>query len=222
MDEKRSETATVLSLLPDKWDSGKMKGNKEDAKTFNAYLDTLKSRLYECHRSLLQSGICITAESLRNAFNGRGERPRLLLEIFKAHNTNIEKLIGKDFSRPTLTKYNTTLSHLRNFLKWKYKTSDIGLTSLTFEFLSDFEFYLKSEKNIGHNTTAKYIKNTKKIVNDCLKKKWIREDPFAEFQIKTIETDPTFLLDYELKAIESKEFKIERLSQVKDLFLFSC
>jgi len=222
IDNKRSETAVALEVLPEKWKSGKMKGNKEDARTFNTYLDTLKSNLYECHRYLLNSGANITAETLRNAFNGKGERPRLLLEIFKAHNTNIEKLIGKDYSKPTLTKYNTTLHHLESFLKWKYKISDINLANLTYEFLSDFEFYLKTQLGIGHNTTAKYIKNTKKIVTDCLKKKWIKDDPFAEFQIKTIETDPTFLLDYELAVIESKEFKIERLSNVRDLFIFSC
>ncbi|MBK7434423.1 MAG: phage integrase SAM-like domain-containing protein [Chitinophagaceae bacterium] len=83
---------------------------------------------------------------MRNAFTGKGEKPRFLLQIFKAHNNNIEKLIGKDYAKPTLTKYNTTVNHLENFLKWKFKTSDISLSQLKYEFLADFEFYLKSEK----------------------------------------------------------------------------
>ena len=222
VDGKRSETATALEINPDKWESGKMKGNKEDAKTFNTYLDTLKLQLYECHKDLLQSGTNVNADTLRNAFTGKGERQRFLLEIFKAHNTQIEKLIGKDYAKPTLTKYKTTLNHLENFLKWKYKIVDINLASLNYEFLSDFEFYLKTQKNIDHNTTAKYIKNTKKVVNDCLAKGWLKNNPFATFIITSKIVDRCFLSEGELIILATKEFKIQRISQVRDIFVFSC
>ena len=53
IDGRRSETTTALSILPDKWSAGKMKGNKEEAKSFNAYIDTLTSKLYDCHKTLL-------------------------------------------------------------------------------------------------------------------------------------------------------------------------
>ncbi|MCW3094039.1 MAG: recombinase [Ferruginibacter sp.] len=222
IDGKRSETATALNINPDKWESGKMKGNKEDAKAFNTYLDTLKTQIYDCHKNLLQSGGGINADSLRNAFTGRGERPQFLIEIFKAHNANIEKLIGKDYAKPTLTKYITTLNHLANFLNWKYKASDIDLGSLKYEFLSDFEFYLKTQKNIDHNTTAKYIKNTKKVVNDCLAKGWLKTNPFGNFKITTKVVDRCFLSEEELDILTNKEFKIQRISQVRDIFVFSC
>jgi site-specific recombinase XerD len=107
-------------------------------------------------------------------------------------------------------------------LIFKYKISEISLANLKYQLLADFEFYLKSQKKIGQNTASKYIKNIKKIVQECVRKKWLNEDPFTEFKIKKVDTDPTFLLDYELKAIELKELKIERLSQVRDMFVFSC
>ena len=47
-----------------------MKGNKEDARSFNKYLDFLKTQLYDCHKNLLQSGADINTDSLRNAFMG--------------------------------------------------------------------------------------------------------------------------------------------------------
>ncbi len=222
IDGKRSETATALDIDPDKWEGGKMKGTREDAKSFNAYLDTLRNKLYDCHKELLQSGVPIRAESLRNAFTGKGEKPRFLLEIFKAHNNNIEKLIGKDYAKPTLTKYNTTLNHLESFLKWKFKTSDISLPQLKYEFLADFEFYLKSEKSIDHNTTAKYIKNTKKVVNDCLAKGWLKSNPFSNYKITPKLVDRTFLSENELDTLANKELKVERIAQVRDIFIFSC
>ncbi len=204
IDGKRSETATSLEIDPDKWESGKMKGTKEDAKSFNAYVDTLRSKLYDCHKQLLQSDFSITAEVLRNAFTGKGERSRYLIEIFKAHNSNIEKLIGKDYAKPTLTKYTTTVNHLENFLKWKNNTSDINLSQLKYEFLADFEFYLKSEKSIDHNTTAKYIKNTKKVINDCVAKGWLKANPFSNFKITTKLVDRTFLSEAELDTLANK------------------
>ena len=222
IDGKRSETATSREIDPDKWESGKMKGTKEDAKSFNAYVDTLKSKLYDCHKELLQLGFPITAEALRNAFTGKGERSRYLIEIFKSHNSNIEKLIGKDYAKPTLTKYTTTVNHLENFLKWKNNTSDINLSQLKYEFLADFEFYLKSEKSIDHNTTAKYIKNTKKVINDCVAKGWLKANPFSNFKITTKLVDRTFLSEAELDTLANKELKVERIALVRDIFVFSC
>lgn len=222
IDGKRSEAATALEIDPEKWESGKMKGSREDAKTFNAYLDTLKNKLYDCHKDLLQSEVPISADSLKNAFTGKAERPRYLVEIFKAHNDNIEKLIGMDYAKPTLTKYKTTVNHLEAFLKWKFKTSDISLPQLKHEFLADFEFYLKSKKSIDHNTTAKYIKNTKKVVNDCMAKGWLKVNPFSNYKITPKIVDRTFLSESELEILTNKELKVERIALVRDIFIFSC
>lgn len=222
IDGKRSETTTSLSVNPNNWEAGKLKGTKEEVKSFNAYVDTLRNQLYVCHKNLLQNGEDITADSLRNEFAGKGERPRYLVEIFKAHNSNIEKLIGKDYAKPTLTKYITTLNHLENFLKWKYKTSDINLAKLKYEFLTDFEFYLKTEKSIDHNTTAKYIKNTKKVINDCMAKGWLKANPFSNYKITTKLVDRTFLSENELDILANKELKLERVALVRDIFVFSC
>lgn len=222
IDKKISETATALSIIPEKWEAGRMKGVKEESKAFNAYVDTLKAQLYKCHADLLQSGVDITAESLRNAFAGKSEKPRFLVEIFKAHNSNIEKLIGRDYSKPTLTKYITTLKHLTDFLKWKYRISEISLSKLKYEFLPDFEFYLKTEKNIEHNTAAKYIKNVKKVVNECVDKGWLQINPFSRFKITPKVVDRTFLSEEEIDVIAKKELKVERIALVRDIFLFSC
>jgi len=222
IDGKRSETVTALEIDPNKWKAGKMTGTKEEVKSFNAYLDTIRFKLYECHKNLLQDGVDITAESLRNAYTGKGERPHYLIEIFKAHNSNIEKLIGMDYAKPTLTKYNTTVNHLESFLKWKYKVSDISLSQLKYEFLSGFEFYLKTEKSIDHNTAAKYIKNTKKVINDCVAKGWLKANPFTNFKITTKLVDRTFLSEEELEILASKELRVDRVALVRDIFVFSC
>ena len=47
-------------------------------------------------------------------------------------------------------------------------------------------------------------------------------NPFEFFQAKVLPATPVFLFDYELAAIERKVFTIERLAQVRDLFVFCC
>jgi site-specific recombinase XerD len=127
-----------------------------------------------------------------------------------------------DYAKPTLTKYNTTVNHLESFLKWKYKVSDISLLQLKYEFLSGFEFYLKTEKSIDHNTAAKYIKNTKKVINDCVAKGWLKANPFTNFKITTKLVDRTFLSEEELEILANKELRVDRVALVRDIFVFSC
>ena len=75
---------------------------------------------------------------------------------------------------------------------------------------------------MAHNTTAKYIKNVKKNVNDCLSKGWLKADPFINYKISIKSVDRIFLSEVELELISKKEFMIDRIDQVRDIFVFSC
>ena len=185
-------------------------------------MDILQNKLYESHAELLQNNVPITAESLRNKFNREDERDRRFLEIFFAYHQNMVKLIGKDFVAKTVSKFETTYNHLVDFVKWKYKTSDLSLNQLKYEFITDFEFYLKTERSIGNNTIAKHIQNIKRVINDCVDKAWCKSNPFVNFSIKTTLKDREFLSDVELEEMIQKKINLERVEVVKDIFVFSC
>ncbi len=51
---------------------------------------------------------------------------------------------------------------------------------------------------------------------------WIERDPFRKFKQTIIKRQREFLTDLELKKIEDLESSIERITVVKDLFVFSC
>ena len=53
----------------------------------------------------------------------------------------MEKLVGKEFAKGTLTRYKTCLSHTEEFLLWKYNISDIDIRKIDYSFLNDFEFF---------------------------------------------------------------------------------
>jgi Phage integrase SAM-like domain/Arm DNA-binding domain len=224
LNSQRCETATAQFANPDQWDSraGRVKGKAEAARSVNSYLDILQGKLYESHAELLQGNLPITAELLKNKFNGEDERSRNLLEIVTAYHKNMEKLIGKDYVAVTVRKFKTTLLHLTNFVKWKYKVSDVSISQLKYDFITDFEFYLKTEKDIANNTVAKHIQNINRVINDCVDKGWCKSNPFVNFSVKTTVKDREFLSEDELEAVIQKEITVERISIVRDIFVFSC
>ena len=146
----------------------------------------------------------------------------MLIEIFQQHNDQVVELIGKDFAPGTVERYKTSLSHTRSFMQWKYKISDIDIRKLNYEFISGYEFWLKSVRRCNHNSTMKYLANFKKIVILCLKNGWLSKDPFVGFKLSKKEVVREFLTKEEMQLILSKQFVSERIGQVRDIFLFSC
>jgi len=100
--------------------------------------------------------------------------------------------------------------------------SDIDIRKINHEFVTSYEFYLKSVHKCNQNTTAKYIKNFGKIVRRCLDNGWIERDPFRNYKCKIIEVERAFLSQKEIENMFNKVFATDRLNQVKDIFLFSC
>jgi site-specific recombinase XerD len=68
----------------------------------------------------------------------------------------------------------------------------------------------------------KYLSNFRKIVNICIRNGWLQKDPFMAFKMTKREVERTALTEFELQTLAVKKFSIERLTIVKDIFLFSC
>ncbi|HEY5405909.1 MAG TPA: site-specific integrase [Ginsengibacter sp.] len=220
----RLEISTQKEVPVIEWDanSQSVKGRSNEARVINDQLAVIKAKILNCRSRVEASHEQVTTEILKNEYNGVNERPRMLVEIIEQHNNDIKSLIGKDYSEGTWKKYLTTKKHVQSFLKWKFNLADFNLQKLNFEFINDFEFYLKSQKNIDVNTCSKYIKNLKKIVRQCLAKNWLDKDPFMGYKLKTRKTQREFLTELELQALQEKEFTIQRVGHVRDLFIFSC
>ncbi len=220
----RFEVSTQRYVDATKWSSaaGKMKGNTEEARSINAYLDTLRSKVYTYQKDIIQSNKELTLETFKEKWLGINDRPRMLCEVFQHHNDQVAQLIGKDFSAATLERYKTSLDHTKSFLSWKYKVSDLDIQKLNFEFVSDYEFWLKSVRSCNHNTTIKYIGNFRKIVNICIRNGWLQKDPFLGFKMTKKDVIRGFLSEDELQTMAAKAFVTDRLSQVRDIFLFCC
>lgn len=221
---ERCELSTGKRCEPEKWNTAaeRVIGAKEDIKVINAYLDTVKTKVHEAQRRLIEMGKPVTAEAIRNVLLGREEKPIMILEVFQKHNEQMEKLVGVDYAPGTLERYVTSLAHTKAFIQWKYKTQDMDIKKLDFQFLTGYEFWLKSIRRCNHNTTMKYLANFRKIVNYCIRSGWLIRDPFLGFKMAKKEVHRVALDEKELQQLISKKFSIERIDQVRDIFVFSC
>jgi site-specific recombinase XerD len=221
---KRSETTTGRECEPSRWNTGagRANGTKEDTRAFNAFLDDLQTKVYQAHRLLTEADELITAETIRNKFLGKTEKPRSLIEIFKDHNKKAEALIGKEYAKGTLCRYQTSLKHTIDFLKWKYNLTDIDIKKVDHAFLMEYEFYLRSERKYANNSAVKYIKNFGKIIRICIANRWLIYDPFLNYKNKIKTVDRVYLTTGELQEMTNKDMVTDRLTQVRDIFLFCC
>jgi site-specific recombinase XerD len=221
---KRFEFSTNKYISPEKWSSEgtKVKGSNEEARTINSHLDYLKNQVLEAEKRLFKKDIPVSTENLKNELFGLAETKRMLVPIFQDHNNKIKELVGKEYAPGTLERYTTSLKHTIEFMQWKYNVTDIDITKIDHAFITDYEFWLRSVRNCANNTAVKYIKNFNKIIKICLANDWLDKNPFANYKSKVKEVERVYLSEVEIQSIIEKDFKTERLSLVRDIFLFSC
>ena len=221
---KRFEQSTNRFVEISKWsiEGNKMKGTSEEARLINNHLDLLKNQIRDAEMELIHKKTPVTIETIKSKLLGIDERARMLVTIFQDHNNKIKELIGKEYAPGTLERYTTSLKHTIEFMQWKYNVSDIDITKIDHAFVTDYEFWLRSVRNCANNTAVKYLKNFNKIIKLCLANDWLYKNPFANYKSKVKEVERVYLTEEEIQSIIEKDFKTERLSLVRDIFLFSC
>ena len=224
VDGKRAEISTGKKTDPEKWNvnSGRIRGNTEEARTINSFLNKMIVKLEKIFDQLRESNQYISSSTIKNIYLGKTNKQHYLLELFRHHNNQIEAQVGKQYSAGTLERYKCAYRHAEAFIKYQYGLDDFTLKDLNYSFASEYEMYLKTVKEVGHNTALKYIKQLKKIIFMAIKNEWLDKDPFARFEMAMKEVKKGYLTKEELTSLYEGEFGFQRLEQVRDIFLFCC
>ncbi|MEI6060664.1 MAG: site-specific integrase [Bacteroidota bacterium] len=224
LNNQKTEFATSRTVDPEEWsqEAEKVKGNTKEVKEINSYLTLIRSNLLLKKRELEEHGQELTALNLKNVYMGLDAGSKTILGIFREHNEKCKKLMNIDFAPGTVERYEVCYKHISDFIKIKYRKTDVKLYEVTPMFISDFELYLKTTRKCAHNTATKYIKNFKKIIRIALANGWLKKDPFANIKFHLDAVDLAYLDAKELDKLMKKQFPIERMQQVKDVYLFCC
>ncbi|ATA93723.1 integrase [Capnocytophaga canimorsus] len=225
IDGKIAQFSTKLEIFPDKWDLkfGKVLGKSEEALSLNRKLEELKTRLVNQYDHLMKTDGFATAEKLKNSFLGIGTMDDSLLKVFQNFNADFEKMVQKAVrGKQTLAKYQSVYTHLLDFINYKYHRTDMAFRELTADFIKDFDFYLRVDKGLTHNTIWVYMMPLCKMIDIALEKDLIHKNPFREYEITMQEKDRGYLLKEEIEQLLSCTFKSKTRELVRDLFVFSC
>ena len=218
------EVMIKRSIPVDLWNQKKecSKGKDRVAAELNHYINTVRAKVLQIHRELEIDNKPITADTIKDCFYGRDKVQRSLLEVYAEHNEKCRALIGKEYTESTVTKFDTSINRLKEYIRSCYHRDDIMLAELDGQFIRDFDFWLKTDKHCQNNSALKHLKNLKKVVRIALANDWIKKDPFYGIHFKQEEVNVEFLSREELDVLMNKGFTIKRLEQVRDIFVFCC
>jgi len=223
MDGRRIELSTAIFVDSQDWDKSRQEiyGNSPEVKIINNRLLKFVSGIYDIYNQLQASGNEFDVFSIKEKITGVSSKD-FFIELFENTIVSIEKKLGKGYSQGTLKHYRTTLKRLKDFVKEFYFRKDIEIKRIDYTFLNSFDIYLKSLHNVGTNTVWGYHRHIKKVLNDAVSMGLIVRNPYENFKVKRGDANRDFLTLKEIQKIENKLIGIERLTIVRDVFIFAC
>lgn len=222
----RVENNIRKSIAPALWSQAKetARGKSRRACDLNTYIEEARIKLYQIFCELEQQNRSVTAHLLQELFFGqkKPEEVRTLLGTMQEHNDQCRALVGTDYALITVRRYESCRRYLAELLRQRYGKEDLPLAEVNGELVRAFAFYLKTEKGCQQNTVIRYMKCLKKITNLARANDWMAKDPFLGIRFHEKEVVREFLTMDELQTIYRKEFPLERLTLVRDVFIFAA
>ena len=225
MNKKRSEISIGRNVEPEKWNakSEKMMGRSVEANDLNDFIELMRKKAKTVQRSFVENEEVITLSKFVTRFKGEEkDSSKMTLEVYKEHNEQMDRLSGKNISQSTAKRYWTCYNHVEQFINEVYKVDDYRMKDIDHQFISRFDYYLKTERKCNHNSALKYVNNFKKIIRIALANQWMERDPFYNYKVQFESVEREFLTQEEVDILIEKDLHFDRLKLVRDMFIFSC
>ncbi|WP_455672525.1 site-specific integrase [Phocaeicola sp.] len=223
VDANSVQFSTKISLSSLDWDAkkGRAKKERKELTEINRTLDRLEKQVKAHYSRIAETEGYVTAERVKNALNGVGEKASNLLQLFQEHNTEFEKRVGVNRVYDTYYSYLLTYKHLSDFIRMKYNSDDVSLISLTHKFIDDFDFYLRVEKRMQASTVLGHMISLKKIITRAINQGTLRRNPFMNYVAEQPLKKYRHLTEEEFQKILTTPIASPRYSHTRDWFVFS-
>ena len=198
------------------------KGRSKEALQINRELDNIKAQIIKHYQHLSDREAFVTAEMVRNAYQGFGSEYETLLSAFDKDIANLKKRVGKDRVASTFWAMQRSRNDVEEFIKSHYRRTDISMLELTPEFIKEFSVYLSNDRGLASGTIWQRCMWLKGVVLRAHYNGKIPRNPFAQFHISPNCKEREYLTEEELKTVITHEFEDKDLSFVRDIFVFVC
>lgn len=219
-----AQFSTKLDVLPHIWDikSGRLIGRSMEAQQKNNILDRIRVQINQYYQKLCEQESCITALKVKNIYLGLDVQQETLLHVFAQHNENFAKQVGYNRAQGTYNKYCQVYNHLIKFIRYQYQKNDILLHELDYQFILNFDLYLRRIAECNSTTVWVYMMPLKRMVTVARNNGWLAHNPFLGYKAVPQSASRGYLSDEEIGKLLRVEFNKKHYEIVRDLFLFSC
>jgi integrase/recombinase XerD len=216
--------STGLFTKESDWDKKamKVKGISSDATITNTKLESLRMSVHQIINQFTVLGKPFNIHNVKETLEGKNCNQVTIMQVIDENLKMMKKLLGKEYEQPTIIKYANTKLRIQQFLKHKYKRSDMYLYELNDNFLREFEHFLKDKYENSTTTCYKHYQRFTKVVRVAVQKGYLDKYPFRDYKIRMPKKRIEYLDREELAKIENVELSIERLDRVRDVFVFCC
>ena len=128
------------------------KGRSKEALQINRELDNIKAQIIKHYQHLSDREAFVTAEMVRNSYQGFGSEYETLLNAFDKDIACLKKRVGKDRVASTLWAMQRSRKDVADFLQSNLRRTDISMLELTPEFIKDFATYLSTDRGLANGT----------------------------------------------------------------------
>ena len=223
--KERKIFSTGLFVKPKDWDNKQQKAKSitAESKFINTEISLIKNKLNQAFLYLQVQGLEFDVNDIYRQYKGESTQKQVgIVEFYTLYMQRLEKMIGKDFKESTWGKFNEILPALKDYIYFQYKKRDIKLVDLDYNFIENFDYYMKVEKKNSQITINKKIQRLKKVVKLARKQKLIDFNPFEEHKVKQAKTQILFLTKDELEKLKNWKPKSETIEKVLDCYIFCC
>lgn len=180
-----------------------------------SYLEEIRIQSNKAITEILESGVALTANKLKEYIQNGGYKKYTIEDMFTEYLGILKKRVGINLQKCVYEKY--VLVRDRFYKNVNIQDSVNAITTGTIA-----KFYADLNTEMKQSTAAGYMTKLKTVIMFAIDNGRLNTNPFNTIKITRAEEKVIFLDEIDLKVIADKEFSCERLSRVRDIFLFQC
>lgn len=183
----------------------------------NRYCSEIRRKIDEYYTDCTIRGLQVRASMLTDYVrNGYEERQYTVYGLFEDFSRLIKKRVGAEIGSSTYRKYLLAIAQFKRIIP------DKPLRAVDNTDILNYKYHLKNEVKLKDSTLASYLTKMKSIFVHAQRNHKIERNPFEGIKFRKGVSNIVPLTKDELMRIANKDFGIDRLNQVRDLFVFAA
>jgi len=223
VDGTQAQFSCKVSIEAKLWGikGGRAIGKSITARDINRALDKLRATITKHYQEIMERDNFVTAEKVRNAFQGLEYRKHTLITLYDDFLTDYAQKVECGLkSKRTLQKYHAVYKHLKSFLQTRHHLSDIALKEIQPTFATDFETFLLTYCHLSHNTVWLYSFPVRMLMHRAVENGWLVRYPFSDYNISQQRLERVFLTKEEIRQLIDVPKLTPAQTFIRDMFLF--